>query len=99
MKTWQKILFVIMIVIIIIILILFIKSLTSKPTTEGYISKMDESKDPVSSYVDSWIKSVKNLYSVKEPSQTEQFAQSRTLRDFNALQHLDKDPITTGKYK
>ena len=94
MQTWQKIIFVLIIIIIIILLILLMKSLISTKK-EGYIAKTEEHTDPITGYVDSWIKSVKNLYSTK----SEKFAQSRTLRDFDALTPLNKDSIVTGKYK
>ena len=94
LKLWQKILFIIVITVIIILIILFIKSLfIKKEGFKQYEAIDDEIKDPVGSYVDSWIKSVKNMY------KAETFAQPRTLRNFNNLTYLDKNAITTGKYK
>jgi flagellar biosynthesis/type III secretory pathway M-ring protein FliF/YscJ len=95
MKSWQRILLILMIAIIIIILVLFIKH--AKTSKESYTTLNENSSSPIDSYVNSWINSVKNLYTVKDKN--ENFAQSRTLRDFNNYKYLDKNSIVTGKYR
>ena len=52
--------------------------------------------DPLQNYVDSWINSVKTLYSSKSVLSKDGYVESRPMKNFSSYTYLDKNPIVTG---
>ena len=101
----KKILIIISIILVVIVIAVFVIT-KFKKSKEGYTTALNKttvvddkllkagSTDPLKSYVDGWIKSVRDLYSTK--SVNEPYVESRTMKNFNAYTYLDKNPIVTG---
>ena len=105
-KHWWKILLLIIVIIVIIIVAILVIRFYSKSkekyTTSLNSSEMttvDKANDPLQNYVNSWINSVKTLYSTKSVLATEKYAEPRTIKNFNKYTYLDKDAIVTGVQK
>ena len=108
LSSMQKILIIISIILVVVVITVFIIVKFKKPK-EGYTtalnnltsSNKDASKtsagDPLKSYVDGWIKSVKALYDAK--SVNEPYVESRTMKNFSTYTYLDKNPLITGVNK
>ena len=97
------ILIVIVIIIIIVVIIISVVYLIKKKHKEGYTTSLnsgtieEKTADPLQNYVNSWINSVKNLYSSKSVlSNGEGYVESRTMKNFKPYTYLDKNPIVTG---
>lgn len=104
----KKILLIISIILVVIVIAVFVIIKFKKPK-EGYTTALNNimsvdgktlkssSSDPLKSYVDGWIKSVKDLYSAN--SVNEPYVESRTMKNFSMYTYLDKNPIVTGVNK
>jgi len=105
LSTLMKIIIVVIIIIIIIIVTIFIIVFVKKhKNKESYTTLLnatqldkDSDSDPLHNYVNSWINSVKALYSTR--SVNENYVESRTLKNFKEYTYLDKNPIITGVNK
>ncbi len=101
----KKILLIISIILVVVVIAVFV-IMKLKRSKEGYTTALNKntvvddktlkagSSDPLKSYVDGWIKSVRDLYSAK--SVNEPYVESRTMKNFNMYTYLDKNPIVTG---
>jgi hypothetical protein len=101
----KKILLIISIILVVIVIAVFV-IIKFKKSKEGYTTALNNimaadgktlkasSNDPLKSYVDGWIKSVKDLYSAN--SVNEPYVESRTMKNFSMYTYLDKNPIVTG---
>lgn len=104
----KKILIIISIILVVIVIAVFV-IMKLKKSKEGYTTALNNvlsvdgktlkaaDSDPLKSYVDGWIKSVKDLYSTK--SVNEPYVEARTMKNFNMYTYLDKNPIVTGVNK
>ena len=90
---------VIIVVIIIVAAIMLFKKYKSKESYTTLLNTNQSTKDsdPLHNYVNSWINSVKSLYSTN--SVNENYVESRTLKNFKEYTYLDKNPIITGVNK
>ena len=98
-----QILIIAAIVIVIIVIILAVICLFKRRGKESYTTSLSDNKilekssDPLQNYVNSWINSVKNLYTSKSVlSSPENYVESRTMKNFSKYTYLDKNPIVTG---
>ena len=90
--------FIISLIVIVVGIVLYFtlrkkEKFTTALNTNNVDIKNDKS-DPLHNYIDSWIKSVKALYSTN--SVNENYVESRALKNFNMYTYLDKNPIVTG---
>jgi uncharacterized protein YpmS len=103
----KKILLIIAIILVVIVVVVFV-IVKFRKSKEGYTTASNKntllvtgsttksnSSDPLSSYVEGWINSVRELYSSTK-SINEPYAESRTMKNFNAYTYLDKNPLVTG---
>ena len=100
-KDWWKILIIVIIVLVIIVAIILIVKYLRKPK-ETYITSLNSTiadtisnLDPLQTYVNSWIESVKALYS----SNKDRYVEARPMKNFQGYTYLDKDSIITGVKK
>ena len=104
----KKILLIITIILVVVVIVVFVV-VKLKKSKEGYTTALNNimaadgktlkasANDPLKSYVDGWIKSVRDLYSSK--SVNEPYVESRTMKNFNVYTYLDKNPLITGVNK
>ena len=103
----KKILIIISIILVVVVIAIFV-IMKLKKSKEGYTTALNGqtidsetlksgSSDPLKSYVDGWIKSVRDLYSAK--SVNEPYVEARTMKNFNMYTYLDKNPLITGMNK
>lgn len=106
LSSLQKILIIISIILVVVVITVFV-IVKLKKNKEGYTTalnkattidkdtgKINSDSDPLNNYVNSWIDSVKALYSAK--SVNEKYVESRPMKNFNAYTYLDKNAIVTG---
>jgi flagellar basal body-associated protein FliL len=103
----KKILIIIAIILVVVVIAVFVIIHFKKPketytTALNRLMSTDEkmkagSSDPLKSYVDGWINSVRDLYSTK--SVNEPYVEARTMKNFNMYTYLDKNPLITGVNK
>ena len=106
LSTLQKILIIALIILVIVVIIVFI-TIKFRKSKEGYTTMLNKNSmtnsetgelnsgvNPLNNYVNSWIKSVKDLYTAK--SVNENYVESRTMKNFNQYTYLDKNSIVTG---
>lgn len=106
----EKALIIVLIIVVIIAIIIIIIKFKKPKTKEGYTTMLNSSKlgsnsdvsksgiDPLTSYVNGWINSVKTLYNTKVAS-SEKFVQPRTMKDFTNYNYLPMNTIMTGKIR
>lgn len=97
----HKVLIVIAILVVVIVIIVLV--VVAHKRSETFITALNPSRlddtateDPLQHYVNSWIASVKNLYQTKSVVSQEGYVDSRSVKKFDNLLHLRKDPIITG---
>lgn len=101
-KDWWKILLIVIVVLVIIVAIILIVKYLRKPK-ETYITSLNSTiadtkgeLDPLQTYVNSWINSVKTLYSSKSVLSKDGYVEARPMKNFQGYTYLDKDSIITG---